>query len=63
VAYPKRAKKTDDLTVFLLLLGSAGVKALRKMLVRSTPLVVLLHVKTHFDENLESIKSQFAWKT
>jgi len=33
---PKR-KKTDSLTVFFALLGSAAAKALRKMLVKLTP--------------------------
>jgi len=33
---PKSAKKTDYLTVFFALLGSASVKASRKMLVKLT---------------------------
>ncbi len=33
----KTAKKTDSLTVFLVLLGSVRVKAARKLLVKSTP--------------------------
>jgi hypothetical protein len=33
-ADPKSAKKTDSLSVFFALLGSAGVKALLKMLVK-----------------------------
>ena len=36
-ADPKSAKKTDSLTVFFVLMGSVCVKALRKMLVKSTP--------------------------
>jgi len=37
-ADPKSAKKKiDDLTVFFVLLGSAPVKALHKILVKSTP--------------------------
>jgi len=35
--YPKSAKKADDLTVFIALLGSMHVKAARKMLVKLTP--------------------------
>jgi len=31
---PKSTKSTDDLTIFFALLGSARVKALRKMLVK-----------------------------
>jgi len=34
---PKRAKKTDGLTVFFALLGPAHVKAAHKILVKSTP--------------------------
>jgi len=33
-ADPKSAKKTDNLTVFLMLLGSAHVKAARRMLLK-----------------------------
>jgi hypothetical protein len=33
---PKSTKKTDNLTVFFVLLGSARVKALNRMLVKST---------------------------
>ncbi len=36
-ADPESAKKTDGLIVFFELLGSASVKAARKMLVISTP--------------------------
>jgi hypothetical protein len=36
-ADPKSFKKTDDLTVFFALLGSAHVKALCKMLMKLTP--------------------------
>jgi hypothetical protein len=36
-ADPKSAKKTDNLTVFFVLLGSACVKARRKMMVTLTP--------------------------
>jgi len=36
---PKSKKDTDYLTVFLALLGSAVVKAARKMLMKSTPKV------------------------
>jgi hypothetical protein len=35
-ADPNSAKKTDNLTVFFSLLGSAGEKAARKILVKST---------------------------
>jgi len=34
---PKAEKDTDDLTVFLMLLGSTSVKAARKMLMKLTP--------------------------
>jgi hypothetical protein len=33
----KSAKKTDSLTVYFAVLGYARVKAVRKMLVKSTP--------------------------
>jgi len=36
-ADPKTTKKTDSLTVFLAFLGSAHVKAARRMLVKLTP--------------------------
>ena len=36
-ADPKSAKKTVKLSSFIALLGSAGVKAARRMLVKSTP--------------------------
>jgi len=36
-AFPKSAKKTDTFTVFLEPLGSACIKAARKMLVKLTP--------------------------
>ncbi len=41
---PKSAKSTDDLTVFLALSGSVGVKAFRKMLVKSTSGVHFINV-------------------
>jgi len=34
---PKAQKKTDSMTVFFALLESAHIKAVRKMLVKSTP--------------------------
>jgi len=34
---PKRAKKTDELTVFFALLGSARIKSAHEMFVKSTP--------------------------
>jgi len=34
---PKRTKKTDGLTVFIVVLGSVLVKAARKMLAKSIP--------------------------
>jgi len=37
---PKSAKKTDGLTVFFVLLGSARIKGFRKMLVKSTPAIL-----------------------
>ncbi len=37
---PKSVKKTDSLTIFFALLGSACVKALRKMLVKSTKVFI-----------------------
>jgi hypothetical protein len=36
-ADPKRAKKTDNLTVFYVLSGSAGTKAARRMLMKLRP--------------------------
>ncbi len=36
-ADPESAKKTDNLTVFFMLLGSACIKAARKMFVKLTP--------------------------
>ncbi len=41
---PKSAKKTVSLTVFFAILGSAHVKAARKMLVKWTPLSLLKEV-------------------
>jgi len=36
-AYLKSVKKNDDLTVFFALLGSGHVKAVHKMMVKSSP--------------------------
>ncbi len=36
-ADPEQAKKTDNLTVFFMLLGSLGIKALLKTLMKKTP--------------------------
>jgi len=36
-ADPERAKKTDNLTVFFMLLGSLGIKALLKTLKKMAP--------------------------
>jgi len=44
VADPKITKNTDGLTVFFALLGSEGVKAARKMLLKSTPGVNFINV-------------------
>jgi len=43
-ADPKSAKKTDSLTVSLLLLGSAKVKAAHEMLVKLTPVVNFINI-------------------
>jgi len=43
-ANPESAKKTDDLTVFFVLLGSVSVKAAHKMLVISTPGVNITNI-------------------
>jgi len=45
-ADPKSAKKTDGLTVFFVLLGSALEKAASKMFVKLTPNIVKLFKKT-----------------
>ena len=42
-ADPKSTKKTDGLTVYFALLGSALVKAVSKMLVKSKPDEILLN--------------------
>ncbi len=44
-ADPKSAKKTDGLTVFFVLLGSALVKAASKMFVKLTPNIVKMFLK------------------
>jgi hypothetical protein len=41
-AYPKSTKKADNFKLFFALLGSVSVKAARKMLVKLTPVVVLI---------------------
>jgi len=41
---PKSAKKTDNLTVFFALLGSASIKAASRTLMKLTPDRVLEHV-------------------
>jgi len=44
-ANPKIAKKTDGLTIFFALLGSAHVRAAHKMLVKSTPEIQHRYIK------------------
>jgi len=61
---PTSVKNTDDLTVFFTLLGSTSVKAVLRMLVKSTPdrmlRVILLSLFPHSPDYFRILSSFFS---